>query len=257
MAVLLSHYLDMGSPLWNLYYAYPQGQCLGNLLSLATSEASITRRVALLHIIYQEMDENLSLVLYQLYMPEFLEDINHYLYGINHIIIPQTETTIPITSSSPLSPATLLAVEQVELAHEVQINGMIHGTPIDAPLLQFHPHLNETCFECHHLGHSHVDCYQYQCPTCLLSHPGHLPRHCPLCHPILGPFSSSSSSFEAHQVPPPHFFVLCMCPTNATAPCHRETWMNQHSSSLPCHPPVKQLESHSWSPQWETGIRTV
>ena len=198
MAVPLSHYLDMESPLWNLYCAYLQNQHLGNLLSLTTSEASITRKVALLHTIYLEMDGNLSLALHQLYMPEFLEDINHYLYEINHIIISQIETTMPTASFSPLSPATLLAVEQAELAHEVQTNGMIHGTPIDTPLPQSHPHFNETCFEYYHLGHHYVNCHWYQCPTCLLSHPGHLPRCCPLCHLPPGPSFSSSSSFKAH-----------------------------------------------------------
>ena len=58
MAVFLSHYLDMGFPLWNPYHAYLQNQCLGNLLSLAASEVSIIRRVVLLHTIYLEIDGN-------------------------------------------------------------------------------------------------------------------------------------------------------------------------------------------------------
>ena len=44
-------------------------------------------------------------------MPEFLEDINCYIYEINHIVILQIKTTMPTTSSSPLSPVILLAVE--------------------------------------------------------------------------------------------------------------------------------------------------
>ena len=114
MAIPLNHYLDMGFPLWNLYHAYLQNQHLGNLLSLTASEASITRRVALLYNIYLEMDGNLSSALYQLHMPEFLENINHYLYEINHIVISQIETTMPTTSSSSLFPAILLAVERAE-----------------------------------------------------------------------------------------------------------------------------------------------
>ena len=219
MAVSLSHYLDMGFPLWNPYHAYLQNQCLGNLLSFAASEVSITRRVALLHTIYLEIDENLSLALYQLHMPKFLEDINCYLYEINHIIVPQIEPTTSTASSSPLSPAALLAVEQAELAHEVQTNGTIHGTSINIPLLQSHSCFNKTCFKCHHLGHCCVDCCWYQCPICLLSCPGHLPKNCPLCHPIPG-LSSSSSSSEAHQIPsPPPKLIKFLLPISLSLIC--------------------------------------
>ena len=79
-------------------------------------------------------------------MPKFLKDINCYLYEINHIIVPQIEPIMSTASSSPLSPAALLAVEQAELVHEVQTNGTIHGTSINIPLLQSHSCFNKTCF---------------------------------------------------------------------------------------------------------------
>ena len=72
------------------------------------------------------------MALHQLYMPEFLEDINHYLYEINHIVIPQFKTTTPTTSSSPLSPTTLLAVEWLRIM--ISISDILFLTMILDPI---------------------------------------------------------------------------------------------------------------------------
>ena len=48
LAIPLGSYLDTNSPLWALYCANLQNQRLGNLLTLATTEKSITRCLSLI-----------------------------------------------------------------------------------------------------------------------------------------------------------------------------------------------------------------
>ena len=79
LAVPLGSYLDANSPLWALYRANLQNQCLGNLLALAATEESVTHCLSLIHSIQQQTDENLALTMFQLGMPELLEDIDRYL----------------------------------------------------------------------------------------------------------------------------------------------------------------------------------
>ena len=122
MAVPLSTYLNVGSPIWELHRAYLQNQRLGNLLSLAASETSITCRIQLLTTIYRETEANLASALYQLGMPKFLDDVDRYLYQLQMITSPRNHPSYvapfegiynhtPSASSSPLTPAELIAVE--------------------------------------------------------------------------------------------------------------------------------------------------
>ena len=101
-------------------------------------------------------------------MPEFLDDVDRYLRELSQHhahpnlirpvhFAPSVITTnvyqTPSASSSPLLPDKLMVVQRAELAHEVQTQGTIHREFVDAPLSRSHPRYNETCFECHCLGH--------------------------------------------------------------------------------------------------------
>ena len=128
--------------------------------------------------------------------------------------------TSPSTSSSPLSAAIELAIQNTELNQEVQTSGTLYGVPVNGPLHCNHPQYSETCFECHHLGHIHVNCQWYVCLICKVNHPGHPQYHCPLNHCISCSSSSSlsSSSSHPHPIPPPR--SRWMVPENSRPPHH-------------------------------------
>ena len=79
LAVPVGSYLDANSSLWAPYHANLHNQHLGNLLTLAATEESITHRLSLIRSIQRQTDENLALAMFQLGMPELLEDIDRYL----------------------------------------------------------------------------------------------------------------------------------------------------------------------------------
>ena len=135
-------------------------------------------------------------------MPDFAADIERYVNKMTAATNPQMS---PSASSSPLTAAIELAIQRAELGHEVQTTGTLHRVPIDAPLSRNHLCYHETCFECHHLGHIHVNCQWYVCPVCKVNRPGHLPHRCPLNHCTSQPssLSSSSSSSCPRPISPP------------------------------------------------------
>ena len=128
--------------------------------------------------------------------------------------------TTPSTSSSPLTTAVELAIQNTELNQEVLTAGTIHGVLVDSLLHQNHPWYSETCFECHHLGHIHVNCQWYVCSICKVNHPGHPQYCCPLNHCTSRSSSSFSlsSSTQPRPIPPPRSH--CMSRGNSHPP-HR------------------------------------
>ena len=135
-------------------------------------------------------------------MPESMADVERYSAELTAATNPQTT---PSASSSPLTAAIELAIQNAELNQEVLTTGTIHGVPVDGPLHQNHPRYSETCFECHHLGHIRVNCQWYVCPICRVNRPGHPQYHCLLNHRAFrsSSSSSSSSSTQPRPIPPP------------------------------------------------------
>lgn len=159
----LESHLDTNSPLWSVTCIYLQNQRLHTLLNLASSPSSISRRCNTLHVIQWTIQEDLFSLFHQLQMPNFVANIERYIRELTAATNLQTSL---LASSSPLMAAIELAIQHAELGHEVQTSGTLHGIPIDAPLPHTHPRYQETCFECHHLGHICANCQWYICPTC-------------------------------------------------------------------------------------------
>ena len=194
-------HLEPNSPLWSVTRMYLQNQRLKTILDLASSPSSIGCRSNTLHTIQREVKEDLFSTFYQMQMPEFANDLERYVKELTTSTNPQP---LPSASSSPLSPEVELTLQRTELRHEVDTMGTIHGIPVDAPLSRNHPRYQESCFECHHLGHIRIHCQWYVCPICKVNHPGHPQRRCPLNRPCSHPSSSSSSSSsQPCPIPPP------------------------------------------------------
>ena len=152
-------------------------------------------------------------------MPEFVADVERYSAELSVATNPQT---IPSASSSPLTAAIELAIQNAKLNQEVLTARTIHGVPVDCPLHQNHPRYSETCFKCHHLGHIRVNCKWYICPICKVNHLGHPQYHCPLNHRTSCSSSSFSlsSSTRPRPIPPPcshHMSCGNCCPPHSTS----------------------------------------
>ena len=199
---ILESHLNDNSPLWSTTRIYIQVQRLCTLLDLASSPSSIGRRCNTLRAIQRTIQEDLFSLFHQFHMPEFIADVERYSAELTAATNPQI---IPSASSSPLTAAIELAIQNAELNHEVLTEGTIQGTPVDGPLHSNHPRYAETCFECHHLGHIRVNCQWYVCPICKVNRPGHPQYRCPLNHRTSRPSSSSSSSSSTRPrpIPPP------------------------------------------------------
>ena len=170
LAVPVGSHLDINSRLWALYHINLQNQCLGNILMLTATEESVTQCLSLIHSIQRQIDKNLALTMFQLGMPEFLEDIDRYLRELQAI---PTCTDMPYPSPSPLSPDAEQALHRMELIYEISTRGTLDGEFTYAPLCADHPRYRETCYQCHCLGHLWANCPYYECPHCLQFSPGH------------------------------------------------------------------------------------
>ena len=147
---------------------------------------------------------DLFLAMYQLWMPAFADDVECYCRELSDTS-PTFAPNTPIAFSSPLTDKELHAVKHSE-AHWT-------GNFGQTPLSPNHPRFDEACFHCHHLGHIHINCQFYTCPTCLRNALDHVQNHCPLHHRYnptctLSSLSSSSnystsSTRSVHLVPPP------------------------------------------------------
>ena len=148
-------------------------------------------------------------------MPEFLEDIDRYLGELRAI---PTHTDTPYPSPSPLSPDAEQALHRTELMYEISTRGTLDGKFTNASLCADHPHYQETCYQCHYLGHLWANCPYYKCPHCLQFSPGHSQHSCH-CRP-----PSSFSSTSSVNPPVIHHSACsqCMIPTNACPP--RGNW---------------------------------
>ena len=194
----------MGSPLYALYKAFLQCHCLTTLIFTNTTNAHHALCKQILRSIYKELEGDLFLAMYQLGMPTFADDVEHYCRELSDTS-PTLAHNTPTASSSPLTDEELQAVEHSE-AHWTSNFGR-------TPLSPDHPCFDKACFHCHHLGHVWINCQFYTYPTCLCNAPDHIQNRCPLCRHynpthILSSLSSSSnhstsSMGSVHMVPPP------------------------------------------------------
>ena len=207
----------MGSPLYTLYKAFLQCHRLATLISTNTVDAHHALCKHILCSIHEELEGDLFLVMYQLGMPAFANDVKRYCRELSDAS-PTFAPNTPTASSSPLMNEELHAVERSE-AHWTGNFGR-------TPLSPSHPHFDEACFHCHCLGHIHINCQFYTCPTCLHNAPDHVQNHCPLHHrynPTRTLSSSSSSSNHStsstrsvRPVPPPLADRLSSPPSQQT-----------------------------------------
>ena len=171
LASTLDGHMDMGSPLYALYKAFLQCHHLATLVSTTTADAHHVLCKQILCSIHEELEGDLFLAIYQLGMPAFADDVKRYCRELSDTS-PTFAPNTPTASSSPLTNEELHAVECSE-AHWM---GNFGRTPLSPD----HPRFDEACFHCHCLGHIHIHCQFYTCPTCLCNAPDHVQNHCPL-----------------------------------------------------------------------------
>ena len=137
LASTLDAHMDIGSPLYALYKIFLQVEHLEALYTISTSIAQIDLWATLVCSIKDNLEGEILLVLQQLGMPEFIADVEHYLWEIAPSVIhPPT----PSASSSPLGSKEQCLVETLEA------NWLDHDGTI--PLTPSHPRYHESCFTC-------------------------------------------------------------------------------------------------------------
>ena len=113
LASTLDRHMDMGSPLYALYKAFFQCHCLATLISTNTADAHHALCKQILHSIHEELEGDLFLAMYQLGMPAFTDDVEHYCRELSDASPTFTPNT-PTVSSSPPTNKELHAIERSE-----------------------------------------------------------------------------------------------------------------------------------------------
>ena len=191
LASTLDAHMDIGSPLYALYKIFLQVERLETLYAISTSVAQMDLWATLVRSIKDNLEGEILLVLQQLGMPEFIADVERYLWEIAPNVVPPPT---PSASSSPLGSEEQCLIETMEanwLGHD--------GT---TPLTPSHPRYHESCFACRRIGHIRIHCRYYQCPTCLEWAPGHTQGRCP-ANRIHTRQPSNHSSSSSHSPPSP------------------------------------------------------
>ena len=192
LASTLNAHMDVGSPLYSLYKVFLQITHLDALYTLHTSIVQIDLWATVVWNIKDNLEGEILLVLQQLGMPEFLADVEWYLWQIAPNVIHEPST--PFTSSSPLSS------EEQRLIETMEQNW--HGHDGTIPLTPSHPRYHDACFACQQLGHIQINCRYYQCPGCLEWALNHTQGCCPRLHWSTRQTSTNSSS-ASHSPPSP------------------------------------------------------
>ena len=127
---ILNAHMDVGSPLYSLYKVFLQIACLNALYTLHTSITQINLWVTVVQNVKDNLEGEILLALQQLSMPEFLADIECYLWQIAPNIIHEPST--PSALSSPLGSEEQRLIEMMEQNW--------HGHDGTIPLTPSHPH---------------------------------------------------------------------------------------------------------------------
>ena len=143
LASTLNAHMDVRSPLYSLYKVFLQIARLNTLYTLHTSIAQIDLWATVVWNIKDNLEGEILLTLQQLGMPEFLADIERYLWQIAPNVIHKPST--PSTSSSSLSS------EEQQLIETMEQNWRGHDGTIS--LTPSHPRYRDACFACRWLGH--------------------------------------------------------------------------------------------------------
>ena len=126
-------------------------------------------------------------------MTDFVVNLDRYLKELasTQNLIEEaaaaSKNSTPSASSSPLTKEEEVALE----CTDIWWTGSNHNTSLSCD----HPRYHKTCFQCRKLGHIHVNCSLYKCPTCFKWSSGHVQACCPLRRraPSRQPSSSLSS----------------------------------------------------------------
>ena len=111
LASTLNAHMDIGSPLYALYKIFLQVECLDALYTISTSIAQIDLWATLVCSIKDNLEGEILLILQQLGMPEFIADVECYLWEIVPCVVhPPT----PSASSSPLGSEEQRLVETMK-----------------------------------------------------------------------------------------------------------------------------------------------
>ena len=174
-----------------MHYTKPFSNATASpLISTNTTDAHHALCKQILRSIHEELKGDLFLAIYQLGMPAFADDIEHYCRELSDTSPTFTPNT-PTAFSSPLTSEELHAVKHSE-AHWT-------GNFKQTPLSPDHPHFDKACFHCHCLGHICINCQFYTCPTCLCNAPDHVQNRCPLRRRYNLTCTLSSSSLSSNH----------------------------------------------------------
>ena len=154
LASILDAHMDIGSPLYALYKIFLQVERLDALYTLSTSIAQIDLWATMVRSIKDNLEGEILLALQQLGMPEFVADIERYLWEISPNVVRP-----PTTPSAFFSP---LGSEEQRLVKAMEANWRGHDGML--PLTPSHPRYHDACFACRCLGHVRINCRYYQCP---------------------------------------------------------------------------------------------
>ena len=155
LASTLDTHMDVGSPLYALYKIFLQVERLDALYTLSTSIAQINLWATMVQSIKDNLKGEILLTLQQLGMPEFVADIEHYLWEITPNVVHPLTT--PSASSSPLGS------EEQRLVEAMEANWQGHDGTL--PLTPSHPCYHDACFACRCLGRVCINCHYYQCSS--------------------------------------------------------------------------------------------
>ena len=138
LASTLDAHMDVSSPLYALYKIFLQVERLDALYTLSTSITQIDLWATMVWSIKDNLEGEILLALQQLGMPEFIADIEHYLWELTPNVV--RPPTTPSASSSPLGS------EEQRLVEAMEANWRRHDGTL--PLTPSHPHYHDTCFAC-------------------------------------------------------------------------------------------------------------
>ena len=114
LATTLDKHMDMETLLYALYKAFLQCHHLATLVSTNTANVHHVLCKQILHSIHKELEGDLFLAMYQLGMPAFADDVEHYCGELSDTS-PTFAPNTPTASSSPLTDEELQAVEHSEV----------------------------------------------------------------------------------------------------------------------------------------------